>query len=1212
MPNEAVEELRLALVMNGGVSLAVWMGGVTNEIHRIVTRSHPVYAALLDMTRTTARVDVISGTSAGGINGAALAIALAYGGRFAQLRDVWKEMGAFDRLLRPPLARNPGSLLMGDDYFLPELTKAFKALAHRTGTPVDGPLDLYLTTTLLRGRRAYSVDDLGSQVGDVDHRARFHFVRSPRRDDFQEADPLLAALSRAARSTASFPLAFEPSKVETVDVGGHRTFVDVADEPLDTPCYVIDGGVLDNKPFDGALQSIFAMPTERGVRRVLAYINPDPSNGAPDASDASPFDAASDTPPVGSVLASSVWSIPQSQTIADQLAAIHQHNHAVRERRNDVLDLVRSRSAIELEGLASHLFDLYRKRRIANTFESFVYSSFPAAAAGDRAARIGQQSIGKHGKEAMRIMFGQVSWEQWIPPEWPRASTDDSLERSWQWEWGLAPVDFAAKVLLDMLRLMQRFYDLIVLRASKEAPLASASNVDQPCSDWSDPNVPGSSSLSTEQQENESSNLLASLWQDAYREVAAVTQFSDAEDSLWKSHAQTLLATIGERASRAAREKAGQFEGKRAMPKPALFAPEDFTAMLAFVTTPLRRARCARIAHRIASIICVAGDLAKLILSELDVRELNAADTERALGLQRLVAFLAPERTPKVLFSRTRQAPDSIRRGTLFRLMQLEVIEYAFNDRDALSEDSLIELVQISGNSSSPLAPDRADARKKLLGLQLAHFGGFYKKSWRINDWIYGRLDGTERLVKVLLNPERLQYVYANRPDAARLAAQDIRRIAVDSAPSSVLRDVLDKAWRHNGCNARIAAELAFLDHPDSSPPDMLGACADAVTLRLHYGILQEELDVLTQASAEDVSDGAEDLGPGRTIRQIWSTPAPRQPVEPPPRTPQAAEACLRVGLLAGESLPTEAGSDLFTRTVAHTAAALQSTLASKGAKLGPVSALFASLRVPILGFYFVVQGLLHRSRTSAALNGALLAVGFAIVMLQFAWSQQELADAARLPHAIVLLGWALFAYGIVLSMLRTPMLFVALLLVVAVGVFTAMPAAATWAIAILAFALALSLSPRFPWLQWTIGIAAIVFAGLLGSGQFEVVTGHVSNGRQSASFMRACAATTLPCDRPATSTQPDREKCAAAALGTLDDGQSCARLTAAAVPAASAGLNARAAARERGLDWLHPVFALSLLVALSTLLAMCQATTVWSRFEWRVRKVFGSLVRRR
>ena len=36
MNDDNLEELRIALVMNGGVSLAVWMGGVTSEIYRLV------------------------------------------------------------------------------------------------------------------------------------------------------------------------------------------------------------------------------------------------------------------------------------------------------------------------------------------------------------------------------------------------------------------------------------------------------------------------------------------------------------------------------------------------------------------------------------------------------------------------------------------------------------------------------------------------------------------------------------------------------------------------------------------------------------------------------------------------------------------------------------------------------------------------------------------------------------------------------------------------------------------------------------------------------------------------------------------------------------------------------------------------------------------------------------------------------------------------
>ena len=49
------EELRLALVMNGGVSLAVWMGGVAYEINRFIGETHPVYGSLLELTNAGAR-----------------------------------------------------------------------------------------------------------------------------------------------------------------------------------------------------------------------------------------------------------------------------------------------------------------------------------------------------------------------------------------------------------------------------------------------------------------------------------------------------------------------------------------------------------------------------------------------------------------------------------------------------------------------------------------------------------------------------------------------------------------------------------------------------------------------------------------------------------------------------------------------------------------------------------------------------------------------------------------------------------------------------------------------------------------------------------------------------------------------------------------------------------------------------------------------------
>src|SRR5215212_11685674 len=85
---ERTQEIRLAVVLNGGVSLAIWISGVALELHRLVqasrrtaadARRRDPYAQLLDLLEASARIDVIAGTSAGGLNGGFLALGLVKG-----------------------------------------------------------------------------------------------------------------------------------------------------------------------------------------------------------------------------------------------------------------------------------------------------------------------------------------------------------------------------------------------------------------------------------------------------------------------------------------------------------------------------------------------------------------------------------------------------------------------------------------------------------------------------------------------------------------------------------------------------------------------------------------------------------------------------------------------------------------------------------------------------------------------------------------------------------------------------------------------------------------------------------------------------------------------------------------------------------------------------------------------------------------------------
>src|SRR5207253_1400474 len=103
------QELRLALSMKGGVSLAVWIGGAVSEINRLRVcagtdaprQAHP-WARLAHLAGYRGvSVDVLTGASAGGLNGTILAASLAYGFPFESMRDLWVRIADIEALCRP-------------------------------------------------------------------------------------------------------------------------------------------------------------------------------------------------------------------------------------------------------------------------------------------------------------------------------------------------------------------------------------------------------------------------------------------------------------------------------------------------------------------------------------------------------------------------------------------------------------------------------------------------------------------------------------------------------------------------------------------------------------------------------------------------------------------------------------------------------------------------------------------------------------------------------------------------------------------------------------------------------------------------------------------------------------------------------------------------------------------------------------------------------
>src|SRR5258708_39173646 len=98
-PDEKSREVRLGLVMYGGVSLAIYINGVAYEFFRAV-RGRGVYRLIKALTDSDIVVDVMSGTSAGGINGIMLGYALCNQRDFADSATLWRMHGDISKLLR--------------------------------------------------------------------------------------------------------------------------------------------------------------------------------------------------------------------------------------------------------------------------------------------------------------------------------------------------------------------------------------------------------------------------------------------------------------------------------------------------------------------------------------------------------------------------------------------------------------------------------------------------------------------------------------------------------------------------------------------------------------------------------------------------------------------------------------------------------------------------------------------------------------------------------------------------------------------------------------------------------------------------------------------------------------------------------------------------------------------------------------------------------
>jgi patatin-related protein len=829
------QEIRFAVVLYGGVSLAIYINGVVQEILRLVRStalapqdlkySERVYRELGSIlqhgvipsgdatgdqrVRTKFKVDVISGTSAGGINGVFLAKALANNSNIDALQDLWFDEGGIEQLLndrqsyagvskQPPETES----LLNSRRMYKKLLDAFDQVdgAARTATatsPLAEEVDLFATTTDIDGIPV-PIQLLDNVVFERRHRNAFHLrFRDGEVNDFEpDNNPFLAF---ATRCTSSFPFAFEPMRLCDIDefLAVHPVYSTKRDCFSDSERWQKyytnytegvfsgatpfpqrsfgDGGYLNNAPFSYAVDTLLTREADVPVHRKLLYVEPSPEHPEEQPEPTEKPDAIENS-------IAALVTIPGYQTIRNDLTRVLDRNSAVTRVQKTISEIesglqqelektreifpegceqqeiwfqpelsyqgyYRMRATEVTDGLA---FMVARMRSIDEGSALFI-----ALRSLIRAVRERYYGIDRRAREA-EVPPGRIT-------EFLRA--------------------FDLPYRLRRLRFVIRKLDaLYAIRFSPQHPahedalgtLAFGLNTVEPLAE-----LPAGLS-SVRQNLAGQYRRLRSLMYDLLRTRDAAHERTVRPDQragddpfhlldpLLPPHA-TLVAVLSEIVL--GEERAGQPRQLTTEPTSrAENEPRDIEILYDQRARELlaRNPRLLDYLHRLRETL-----------------EALLADALRQCHAAACQAFAL-------------ETSGTIAARYYYWFDLFDGVQYPMMFGTTVGEADIVEIFRVAPEDATRLTDTVAERRKKLRGLVFAHFGAFLDRDWRVNDLLWGRLDAVERIVSALLPWQQTNALKERLIDAAhseifqdfaarrRLGGMAVRRV-VEPGPGTVL-----------------------------------------------------------------------------------------------------------------------------------------------------------------------------------------------------------------------------------------------------------------------------------------------------------------------------------------------------------------------------------------------------------------------------------------
>jgi patatin-related protein len=827
----AEQEIRLALVLYGGVSLAIYINGVTQELFELVRATAPdtsgggllckdkdltdlrrVYRRLGQMLGSTTKslaqlgeqqeqqpeppvrtrfvIDVISGTSAGGINGIVLAKALANQQEIKNLQKLWEDEVDIEELINDRLALrdkhqnlrdrglklNPPEALLNSQRLYVKVLDALRdmdTVKAADSSPYVDELDLFVTTTDLDGLQQ-SIRLADEDVLEKRYKNVFHFVYAKAeasgeaRNDFEEANnPFLAF---TARCTSSFPFAFDPMRlddIKSIDPYCGKTEKFEADVKKWQPFFKAyppenfparnfgDGGYLDNKPFSYATDTLLRRRALVSTRRKLIYVEPAPEELL--------GQSLGDKPDAISNAMKALVTLPGYETIRQDVERVDERNRLI-ERVRQITDHVERDVEVQLsdrvkpvEGNAYGDKDLAYMIGIKGISYGGYHRLKVSAVTDELAeliAKVAHVEEDLQNYQAIRELVG--AWRRRMYTDFLKPGAPPQSENRF-----LVDLDLSYRLRrISFLRMkIEELYGLDLDHLKEKAKtIASNQGI-------------------TEAIDGPNFHVEAFSRELRVVKVKLNKTFID-------------LRRVGRDL------RAGKNEGRHL---PAL----------------VEQAKNRKLIERILKIRTSEGRraVAEVLLSDLEIAKKFDAIACDLIRVMRPATEQAAVECRQALWA---DDPSlSVPGERCARAWIRHYYDY-FDDYDMITfpitygtevgEATTVEIIRVSpADAKSIVNENKPGAPGKLAGTTLLHFGGFLDRLWRQNDMLWGRLDAAERIINTML------------PDGG-----DDAKELVTKAHTAILQEELAREKKGGAYHSLVQKLLDRLKNEDAPAPDIV------------------------------------------------------------------------------------------------------------------------------------------------------------------------------------------------------------------------------------------------------------------------------------------------------------------------------------------------------------------------------------------------------